>query len=110
MGRWGIQPWENDTACDWYDWLFEESQLAQHIESALNQPIEDHADEIRAAAHILLALGENYIWPIDERAEQLKKAASQLQRILDCKVYTNSLLVGEVRREIRGLLGRVQRM
>lgn len=103
MGHWGTEPWANDAASDWCDGLFESTKLAQHIETTLILEIADHCDEIRAAAHILLMLGENHIWPSESRIRCLNLAATKLQLALDCKLFTNAHFIAEVRNEIAAL-------
>jgi hypothetical protein len=62
MGAWGTAAWDNDGAADWFADLFESSKLATRVEKTLKKKdIEEYHEEIRAAAHIVVALGQNFI-------------------------------------------------
>ncbi|MCC6420200.1 MAG: hypothetical protein IT429_18350 [Gemmataceae bacterium] len=88
MGAWGSAPWANDLAADWFDELFGTTRLAQRVEKALNyRDLEEYAPEIRAAAYILVALGRNYIWPVDDLDRHLKLAISKLEAIRELPDY-----------------------
>ena len=81
MGDWGVAAWENDYAADWYGTLFQKTQLAAHVEEALNRDPESEPDVVRAAAFVLAQLGRVYIWPDDELNRHLKLAIQQLETI-----------------------------
>lgn len=87
MGAWGIEPWGNDRAADWYGDLLDEIGLAQRVERALQQDVPDAHEEIRAAALLLLFLGRVYIWPVDDLDRHLELAATKLEEIRDLKIY-----------------------
>ena len=61
MGAWGKLPWDNDTAADWFDALFDKTKLHQHVENTLKLGVKDAHEEIRAAASVLLFLGQVYL-------------------------------------------------
>jgi hypothetical protein len=84
MGTWGSKSWENDAAADWYANLFDETGLAQKVESTLKRKkiTEDNYEQIRAAAFFLVALGRVYIWPIDRLNAHLALAFNCLEKIL----------------------------
>jgi hypothetical protein len=65
MGSWGIKPYENDSAADWFGDLWEEFPLPSKVEETLKLDVDDSHEEIRAAAHVVLQLGDTYIWPAD---------------------------------------------
>src|SRR5262245_2267716 len=81
MSAWGKAAWENDYAGDWYDDLFEVTGLAQHVENALNQDVEDNAEVIRAAAYLLVVLGHEGIWPLDDLDRHLALAITKLEAV-----------------------------
>lgn len=81
MGTWGPAAWDNDSAADWFAEMFDETGLAAFVQRALEQDPEDSPEEIRAAAYVLVALGRNYIWPVDELDDQLRLAIAKLEAI-----------------------------
>ena len=82
MGAWGYEAWDNDDAADWFDKLFSATKLAARVEKALNKKdIEEYAGQIRAAAYVLVALGRNYIWPIEDLDRHLQLAIEKLEAI-----------------------------
>ena len=108
MGHWRTESWANDSAADWYDALFDSTQLAEHIETTLTLNVFDHCDEVRAAAYVLLVLGRNETWPVDSRKLCLTVAIEQLKQALDQRLYTNPEIVKQVEGEIRLLSIRLQ--
>jgi hypothetical protein len=103
MGMWGTEPWANDAAADWYDATFALTDLSEHVEQTLNLRVEERADEIRAAAHLVSRLGEHYIWPTDSRVRCIKLAIARLQEMVDKEIVTNPDLVETVQAEIEFL-------
>jgi hypothetical protein len=82
MGTWGFEPWENDIAADWFGNTWDECSLPGIIERTLNTEIDEYTfAEIRAAAHVMVALGRVYIWPISKLREHLKLAVEKLGAI-----------------------------
>jgi hypothetical protein len=68
MGAWGMAPWENDGAADWFIDAIVNSELPAKVEAALMLDAEVYHEDIRAAAYVLLSLGRNFIWPVVARA------------------------------------------
>lgn len=81
MGTWGYAAWQNDAALDWIDEFFSETKLASQVEKTLNSDPEEYHDEIRAAAYILAALGQDFIWPVNDLQRHLKLAIEKLEAI-----------------------------
>lgn len=82
MGMWGFAAWQNDGAADWFGELFQASKLATRVEKTLKErDIEEWHEEIRAAAYVLVALGQNYIWPVDVLDQHLRLAIEKLEAI-----------------------------
>lgn len=82
MGMWGHAAWENDGAADWFGDLFSTSKLATRVEKMLKaKDVEEYHEEIRAAAHIVVALGQVYIWPIELLDQHLRLAIEKLEAI-----------------------------
>jgi len=112
MGIWGIEPWANDLAADWFSQLFEETSLAEKVECALRLDPAEYAEEIRAAAYILQQLGRPYVWPIDKLAHQLELAVAQLSTIAnsDASPHISPELRNEIRKEIARLRGQLRNL
>ena len=70
----------NDAAADWFADLFEKTKLAHYVENTLKSDVENSHDEIRAAASVLLFLGRDYVWPVQDLDRDLALAADQLER------------------------------
>lgn len=87
MGHWGIEPWDNDSAADWFGDLMDATDLAGHVERALSQDPVAEWEEIRAAALVLRSLGRVYVWPIDDLDRHLALAADQLERVLTAGIF-----------------------
>lgn len=69
MGAWGVEPWANDSAADWFHDFFANLNV-----DAMRNVFKhyDAWDEIRAACYVLQSLGRVYVWPA-ERLEDLKE-------------------------------------
>ena len=87
MGAWGVEPWANDGAADWFDDTFDETGLAKRVESTLNLDVDDYYEEIRAAAYLVRLLARTYIWPVDDIDCHRALAADRLQAVLDSGVF-----------------------
>jgi hypothetical protein len=105
MGAWGSAPWDNDLAADWFGELMEATQLARHVEKTLKiRDLEEYSPEIRAAAYVLIALGHNYIWPVDDLDRHLKLAISKLKAMRKLADYEG---MPEIDQEIAVLRSRL---
>ena len=82
MGAWGFAPWDSDSAADWYGDFFDEIPLAAKVEATLNADPGEYADEIRAAAALLIMLGRPYVWPINDIDRHLNLAITQMEKVL----------------------------
>jgi hypothetical protein len=109
MGAWGTAAWENDGAADWFGDLFDATRLAKRVEETLKQDPDEAHEEIRAAAHVLAALGRVYIWPVSELQGHLRLAIDGLERIKALEIYAQSPgLVAAIEDEIHALRTRVK--
>ena len=81
MGAWGVAPWDSDSAADWFGDLFDEIPLAAKVEETLNADPEEFAEEIRAAAALLIMLGRTYMWPVDDMDRHLELAIAQMEKV-----------------------------
>ena len=87
MGAWGVSPWDNDAAADWFGDLFDATKLADKVEEALQLDAEDSHEEIRAAAAMVVMLGRVYIWPIEKYDQHLELAVSRLKELRELEIY-----------------------
>lgn len=85
MGTWGIEPWANDDAADWYAGFWTAEDKPGYITSAIltAEPEDDEGEleTVRAASHLLAALGRVYIWPI-ERIDEARAAVDRAIQLL----------------------------
>jgi hypothetical protein len=82
MGAWGVQPWDNDGAADWFAKFFAGLDI-----DALRAAFKyyDAWDEVRAACYVLQTLGRVYVWPVehhDALKELLDKGIAHLDKML----------------------------
>jgi len=109
MGAWGYLPWDNDSAADWYGDLLDETKVADKVEATLKLDVTDHYEEIRAAAGMVVMLGQVYIWPIDKLDAHLALAASKLEEILTLgEIQESPELTETIRGEIQELRSRIK--
>ncbi|MDP9484348.1 MAG: hypothetical protein M3Q49_00895 [Actinomycetota bacterium] len=80
MGTWGTEPWQNDTAADWYGKLFASTGLVERVEATLRDASAGH-EEWRAATSILVSLGRVYVWPVGSLDEHLRLAIRRLEEM-----------------------------
>lgn len=104
MGYWGCEPCQNDRAADWFDGLFDATGLAHHLEETLHRTVEDGADEIRAAAFIILAL-DSVIWPPGVYERCAEAARSRLTEMIERQLFTNPRTLESVQRQLASLKG-----
>lgn len=76
MGAWGVEPWDNDGAADWFSGFFEGINVDSRIADALET--DDDYDQIRAAGYLLAVLGRPYVWPGD-----LERLDDHLERAIE---------------------------
>lgn len=109
MGCWGVKPYENDSAADWFGDLWDELPIPLKVEEALKLDLEDSHEEIRAAAHVIIQLGENYIWPVSSIDRHCKLAARRLEEIKAMEVYSGNDFQAQLQKEIDILRSRVSK-
>lgn len=80
MGYWGTAPWDNDDAADWYISVISQTKLPDLIERTLRADPVKQADQIRAAASLLVLLGRAYTYD-DKFEEHLNLAIEALDLI-----------------------------
>ncbi|MBN2139120.1 MAG: DUF4259 domain-containing protein [Sedimentisphaerales bacterium] len=110
MGVWDLAPWDNDGGADWFDDMFEKTNLADHVRQTLrsSNPQDDY-EQIRAAASLVVMLGHTYIWPVETLDQDLSLAASKLAEILTVPELGESEdLTSTIREEIQELRSRIK--
>lgn len=108
MGSWGVKPFENDSAADWFADLWDECPVPKKVEETLKLDIEDSHEEIRAAAHILVQLGENFIWP-DSLDQHCDLAVQRLEELKSMEEYAGEDFQEAVDHEIEILRSRISK-
>ena len=83
MGHWGTKAWENDEAGDWFNELFRESCIREVVRRALECDVKQDFAVVRAAAFMLIQLGNAYIWPVEYLEDDLRLAVTQLESARD---------------------------
>ena len=79
MGAWGMEPWDNDSAADWFGDLWREGNVVDAVLTALTGA----GDESTVAALWLCShLCRVYVWPIDRYDETLDAGIGAANRIL----------------------------
>ena len=87
MGAWGLAPWDDDGAADWFADMFHALRLAETVEAGLLLDPATQGPKVRAAASVLIMLGRPYIWPIDSLARHLELAIGQLERLRELSLH-----------------------
>ena len=90
MGTWGDAPWDSDVAADWFADVIEANRLGTEVEDTLHSDPVEHAEEIGAAAAILIMVARVYVWPIDD----IDYPARQLGRFLVIAVHLGDWITG----------------
>jgi hypothetical protein len=83
MGTWGVEPWGNDDAADWFGDFFRDLDI-----DALRDVFKyyDSWGEIRAACYVLQSLGHIHIWPANQHEaldELLNLGIEHLEKMLN---------------------------
>ena len=106
MGVWGTNPWDNDSAADWFGDMFESTKLAEHVERTLESDAEECHEEIRAAAHVLALMCRTYIWPVDDIDRHLALGVARLTEIQKLGIYEEPEFAEALSTEIAALTER----
>jgi hypothetical protein len=109
MGCWGVKPYENDSAADWFGDLWDEFPVPLKVEETLKLDVEDSHEEIRAAAHLLIQLAEVYIWPVKSIDRHCDLAARRLEEIKAMEIYSGDDFQSEMQKEIDFLRSRISK-
>jgi hypothetical protein len=79
MGAWGMDPWDNDTAADWFGDLWDGTSMVDRVLAVLRA---DGDEATVAALWFCSELCRVYVWPIDRYDETLDAAIAAADRIL----------------------------
>jgi hypothetical protein len=107
MGCWGVDAWANDVAADWFGDLWERFPIPLEVERTLLLPLEDNHEEIRAAAYVLLQLGDTYVWPVASIDLHCDLAAQRLEELKGMEIYADDSFQAQLRNEIDALRSRI---
>ena len=103
MGAWGIEAWANDRAADWYDQLFEQTNLVDRIANTLALDADEHCEEIRAAAKLVVMLNQPEIWPTGVYRKLAAFGSNRLEQLLAERFYSNLHIVADIKADIQTL-------
>lgn len=109
MGCWGVKPYENDSAADWFGDLWDQFPVPAKVEETLALDLEDSHEEIRAAVHVLLQLGHTFIWPAHSIDHHCDLAARRLEEIKAMEIYSGADFQAELQQEIETLRSRISK-
>ena len=111
MSAWGTKAYENDGAADWFGDLWDEFAVPAKVEATLRLNVADYHEEIRAAAYLLVQLGDTYRWPVDAIDRHCSLAARRLEEILSAGIFEDDEtdFVNEIQAEIEVLKSRVSK-
>jgi hypothetical protein len=69
MGDWGLRPWENDEAADWFHIFWKKSDISVLVHEINNfDEKQERYESFRAASYILQTFGNPYMWPEQRKA------------------------------------------
>lgn len=109
MSTWGVKGYESDSAADWFGDLWDEFPVPSKVEETLKLDLENSVEEIRAAAHLLVQLGETFIWPVDSIDRHCDLAARRLEEIKALEEYSGDVFQAQLQREIDILRSRISK-
>ncbi|HET7490125.1 MAG TPA: hypothetical protein VFJ85_19530 [Acidimicrobiales bacterium] len=78
MGTWGFDPWDNDSAADWFGELWDDTPIVDRVLEGLRS---GGGHEMLAALWLCTQLCRVYVWPVyrlDETLDAAIAAADQL--------------------------------
>lgn len=106
MGYWGTAPWDNDDAADWFVSAMSQTKLPDLIERTLRADPVKHADQIRAAAALLVLLGRAYTY--DERFEEHLNLAIEALDLIKPRYKDDPEFAYWIEREMKVLQRRLE--
>jgi hypothetical protein len=109
MGCWGVEAWANDAAADWFGDLWECFPIPSEVEKTLLLAVDDNHEEIRAAAYVVLQLGNTYMWPIASIDWHCNLAAQRLEELKGMEIYADENFQTQLQNEIDILRSRISK-
>lgn len=79
MGVWGEEPWDNDSAADFFGGLWDGTPIVDRVHEALRS---DDGEEVVGALWLCSELTRVYVWPIARLDETLALAVAAADLIL----------------------------
>jgi hypothetical protein len=79
MGAWGLEPWDNDGAADFFGELWEGTPIVDRVIAALDG---EDSEAALAALWLCSEICRNYVWPIQRLAETIEHAIAAANRLL----------------------------
>ncbi len=90
MGMWGYEPWDNDTAADWFADLFDSTKLRDRWFEGIQADPEDEPETVRAAAWMFIQFGKVYVWPVTTLDADRAATIDALTRARDSDLFSES--------------------
>ena len=79
MGAWGVEPWDNDDAADFFGDLWDDTPIVDRVLAGLAS---GGSSVVVGAAWLLVSIGRVYVWPVERLDESLESAVAALDVIL----------------------------
>jgi len=105
MGTWGYQPWENDAAADWFGSTWDACAFPVFVDEALRLDVRFHFEEVRAAAFVVLCLGQTMLWPMEMHDDHLHLALKQLKKMI--RICESKEITATIKKEVAVLEKRI---
>jgi hypothetical protein len=113
---WGIKPWDNDRAADWFAQLMENTDFPSQVRTTLLLHHEEdvygeNTAKLRAAVFCMLQFGRVYVWPINELKNDLELAIHATEKILLDEEYCYSEeITDQIKSELEELKSRYSKL
>lgn len=91
MGMWDIEPWDNDTAADWFGELFDKTTLRNAWLTGIQADPSYDPETVRAAAWLFTELGRVYVWPITQLDADLDRTIVALEHVLESEIIMDNV-------------------
>lgn len=86
MGDWSFEPYGTDESADWFARFWRSKDVTLVIEEIDHfDPRQERFEQLRAAAYVLAAFGDPFMWPsahADELVRLLQRAVSLLTTMI----------------------------
>lgn len=110
MGSWGTKVYEDDSAADWFNNVFE--PVSKQVQTLLDAPVKHHLyQEYRAAAWMMTKIGRSFVYPKSKLDDHLSKLHDRLQIIRNDKDWIDSWVnPHSIAKEIDNQILQIQRV